>query len=371
MIEKIGKKMIRDILIENFRCFEKTSISGFGTVNLITGKNNAGKTALLEAILLASSPRPEIITSLKKYRRESAEFDKTLTERTWDNFFSNQDNSKIISIQINYNADNSSKICISVDNESIKSFLESDEKNNEPDRYSDLLSNTESTISALKLNISINNKDCFESNLISTKNGMLGKSIKLPDLTNVSFIPASVLKSNRELTAEYDKARFNNREQEVLKIFQIIDPSIQFVESFSVGSPMLYLQRDNEKRLPLSLFGDAINRVANIILSIINNNSSILLIDEIENGIHYTNHTSLWRMLFRLANELNVQIFATTHSLEMLKAFTEVGLESEFNNSGIHFEMARSIKTGQIIGIKRDIETLDYSLSHDKGVRGE
>lgn len=361
--------MIRDISIQNFRCFEDTSISGFKTVNLITGRNNAGKTALLETLLLGNSPRPEIITSLKKHRRESSEFDKTLPEKTWDNFFYNQDNSKNISINVIYD-DKSSKLCISVDHESLKSFMEADETGKDY-RYADLLSNTESTISALKLNMSINDKDCFESNLISTAKGIVGRSPKLPDLTNVYFIPASVLRTNRELTAEYDKARFNNREQEVINIFQIVDPSIQFVESFSVGSPMLYLQREKEKRLPLSLFGDAINRVANIILSVINNNSSILLIDEIENGIHYTNHVSLWKMLFKLSQELNVQIFATTHSLEMLTAFTKVGLESEFSDLAAHFEMARSVKTGQIIGIKRDMETLEYSLSHNRGVRGE
>ncbi|WP_083786910.1 AAA family ATPase [Gloeothece verrucosa] len=47
--------MLQDIEIENFRCFEKTRISGFTRVNLIGGKNNSGKTALLEALLLEHS----------------------------------------------------------------------------------------------------------------------------------------------------------------------------------------------------------------------------------------------------------------------------------------------------------------------------
>jgi len=143
------------------------------------------------------------------------------------------------------------------------------------------------------------------------------------------------------------------------------------VETFYIGSPTLYLKRENKKRLPLSMFGDAINRVTGIILSIINNNSGILLVDEIENGIHYTNQADFWRILFRLAKELKVQIFATTHSLEMLKAFAEVGLENEFSGLAAHFEMARSIKTGEIIGIERDMESLEYSLMRNTGVRGE
>jgi len=366
--------MIRDISIQNFRCFENTSISGFKTVNLITGKNNAGKTALLETLLLANSPRPETIISLKGYRRESPEFDQTLPERTWDSLFFNQDNSKNISIQINEDNNQSSQVDITI-NDLIETFVETDESSNTTgrlaNRYVDFLTNNEPKTSGLKMSININNKHYFEASLLSTSQKILPKSSKLPDKNNISLILASGLFLNTYLAAEYDKARFNNREQEVLKMFQIIDPSIQFVESFSVGSPMIYLQKEDKKRLPLSLFGDAINRVAAIILWIINNNSSILLVDEIENGIHHANQANLWRMLFRLAKELNVQIFATTHSLEMLTAFTKVGLESEFSGLAAHFEMARSVKTGQIIGIKRDMETLEYSLTHKKGVRGE
>ncbi len=361
--------MIRDISIQNFRCFENTSISGFGTVNLITGKNNAGKTALLESLLLASSPRPETIISLKGYRHESEEFDKALPVRAWDSMFFNQDNSKKISVQVNEDDHKSSKLVVSIDDDdSIQFFVESDKSVNTDTKYVDLSSTKKSR---LKINITIDDKDDFKADLIATKQGIVGTNSILPEKKIIPFIPSSFIVSNIQLAVEYDKARLNNREQQVLKGLQIIDPSIYFVESFSIGSPMLYLQRENKKRLPLSLFGDAINRVAAIILSIVNDDSNVLIVDEIENGIHYTNQASLWRMLFRLAKELNVQIFATTHSLEMLTAFTEVGLESEFSDLAAHFEMARSVKTGQINGIKLDINTLNYSLSHNRRVRGE
>ena len=59
--------MLQSIEIENFRCFEKTSISGFEQINLITGKNNSGKTALLEAIFFCLSPQAgEIIENSRK-----------------------------------------------------------------------------------------------------------------------------------------------------------------------------------------------------------------------------------------------------------------------------------------------------------------
>jgi AAA15 family ATPase/GTPase len=366
--------MIRDISIQNFRCFENTSISGFKNVNLITGKNNAGKTALLEALTLSSLPIPDTIPTLKSWRGESLKFDKYLPQRTWDSLFLNQDNSKNISIYINEDNNQSTQINIALDQDPIQSFTEIDSSNNTSKIagiYVDLLSNNESKTSVIKAEIIINSKENYEFSLIATNQGIIGKKFQISDTRNISFFGSFDNGFNANLAIAYDEARLNNREQEVLKGIQTIDPSIQIIESFNIGSPMLHLTRKDEERLPLSLFGDAIKRVTAIILSIINSNVSILFVDEVENGIHYTNQANLWRMLFRLSKELNVQIFATTHSLEMLKAFTEVGLESEFSDLAAHFEMARSVKTGQIIGIKRDMETLEYSLSHDRGVRGE
>jgi len=363
--------MIRDISIQNFRCFENTSISGFKTVNLITGKNNAGKSALLEALLIANSPRPSTIINLRFYRRESPEFSQALPEKTWDNWFFMQDKSKTASIRVHEDMDQFRSIDLSIHENSNKIFMEAYLSNNIDDKYTGFSPSSDSKPSLLQLNININNQDFFESGLMSTSHGLLEKDTKPINSQKISFISAFFPSSNTQLAVQYDQARLNNREKQVLKSLQIIDPLINSIETFNIGVPILYLQKGDEPRLPLSLFGDAITRITMMILSIVGNNSQVLLVDEIENGIHYTNQANLWRMLFRLAKELNVQVFTTTHSLEMLKAFTEVGLDEEFSGLAAHFEMARSVKTGQIIGIKRDMETLEYSLSHGRRVRGE
>ena len=49
----------------------------------------------------------------------------------------------------------------------------------------------------------------------------------------------------------------------------------------------------------------------------------MLLIDEIETGIHYTLHAELWRFVLNAAHKLGVQVFATTHSWDCLKGFAE------------------------------------------------
>ena len=137
----------------------------------------------------------------------------------------------------------------------------------------------------------------------------------------------------------------------------------------TIGEGNIWVKKEGKKRLPLALFGDAINRIADIILRIVNNENSIILIDEIENGIHHSNQVAFWSILYRLAKELNVQIFDTTHSLEMIKSFIEAG--AEYENMAAHFELTRNLKTGKIVAIKRDLDTLEYGISHNKEVRGE
>lgn len=363
--------MIKGISIENFRCFQKLAVSGFERINLISGKNNAGKTALLEALFLNSSPRPDTVMLLRQIRRESANFSRALPERTWDNFFEKQEKNKEIRIHSNLeNGD--SKIVKIFEDKLVKDFLEKeinqDEGDDELEEISNLFSSSESTVSVLHLKTEINDKEAFETSILSSVKGILGRDIKVPDTKNAYFVPTFLRIRSRELAERFDIARLNEKDHEILAAIKAIDSSIVEVESFSIGEPNIYLKRRGESRLPLSLFGDGINRIVDIILRIVNNENSILLIDEIENGIHHSNQFEFWSIIYRLASDLNVQVFATTHSLEMVQAFITAG--SDYRDSAAHFELARNVKTGNIVAIRRDLETLDYGISHGKEVRG-
>ncbi|WP_445632400.1 ATPase AAA-type core domain-containing protein [Nostoc sp. DSM 114161] len=364
--------MIKNIKIKNFRCFNDLKVSGFEKINLISGKNNVGKTALLEALFINTAPRPETIIFLRHVRREQLSFSKSLPERTWNNFFFRQNKSNEIVIEAKLENESSKIVEIYVD-ESIKDFSdEIDEQNSDneiQENIISLFSGSESVQSVMHLKTRINHGETFETLIISSTKGLLARDIKIPDIKNAFFIPSFLRVSSRELAMEFDKARLNEKNHEVLRAFQAIDSSIVEVESFSIGEPTVYLKREGESRLPLSLFGDAINRIADIILRLVNNENSILLIDEIENGIHHSSQVYFWTILYKLANDLNVQIFATTHSLEMTEAFIKAG--SEYQNTAAHFELTRQIKTNRIVAIRRDLDTLDYGISHNKEVRGE
>lgn len=71
-----------------------------------------------------------------------------------------------------------------------------------------------------------------------------------------------------------------------------------------------------DEPLPLKSMGDGITRLFHIIVALVNARNGILLIDEFENGLHWSVQPKVWDIVFQLSEKLNVQVFATTHSHE-------------------------------------------------------
>lgn len=117
--------------------------------------------------------------------------------------------------------------------------------------------------------------------------------------------------------------------------------------------------------------GEGMRRVLQIVLKLVNARDGLLLIDEFENGLHYSVQPKVWTMLFELAEKLNVQVFATTHSWDCIKAFAEVAKANE-QVDGVLFHLGRSVRTsnkGQVIATVYDEQTLHDMTQADLEVR--
>ena len=123
-----------------------------------------------------------------------------------------------------------------------------------------------------------------------------------------------------------------------------IDPQISTVsmvggeESYGTRRAMVRAEHLH-RAVPLRSFGDGMNRLFTVALSLVNAQEGILLIDEFENGLHYTAQLDAWRMIFRVAQQLDVQVFATTHSMDAIKGFQEAASESP--EDGVHLRLTR------------------------------
>lgn len=354
------------IKIQNFRCFKELEVNGFKRVNLIGGKNNAGKTSLLEALLIYFYPNPNSFKQLLKIRKLSS---KSITIKkepkdAWNNFFYRQDIKDSISIHGCFENIGEQMVNISV----FPCYKDMNGMSFDP--ISKAMSNISLNYfsSTLKIKQELNQEEPIERLLDATHEGL---NSDFPDGDTISLVSSSFLISSVKIAQQYDKIDYEGKGgEDILNILKILDPSITGLRTYSFTEPTLYIQTKTQPRgLPISLFGDAVYRVTAIILEILNSKNKVLFIDEIENGIHYTSQKKLWEGLFRLAEELDTLIFATTHSLEMIKAFTAAS--KNFPDQGTYFELAYSPRTDNIVAINRDIDLLEYDLEHGKAIRGE
>ena len=84
---------------------------------------------------------------------------------------------------------------------------------------------------------------------------------------------------------------------------------------------------------PLSVYGDGIKKILYILNKLFDATDSILLIDEIETGLHKKYYDKLFPVVFELAKKLNVQLFIATHSMEAIDAILAYGKYDEENDN--------------------------------------
>ena len=94
-----------------------------------------------------------------------------------------------------------------------------------------------------------------------------------------------------------------------------------------VGRRPIVKLKGQEHRVTLNSLGDGAARVFAMALSLANSRGGFLLVDEIENGIHYSIQRDFWRMVLQAAHENTVQVIATTHSSDCIKGFARAAQE--------------------------------------------
>jgi AAA15 family ATPase/GTPase len=173
--------------------------------------------------------------------------------------------------------------------------------------------------------IKIEKYNCFENfqltrlkqlNIIVGENGV-GKSALLDYINNKDPLKHWVKFNDPKNYGDSTK-HFIEKNKFFLKKIEPDLIDIHFINC----SPLNYRQikiEIKEKKLPLYFMGDAFQRAFQLLFLIHNSQNTVLTIDEIENSIHYTNMQIFWEMLLSAIRELNVQLFISTHSYEMLE----------------------------------------------------
>jgi AAA15 family ATPase/GTPase len=347
---------IQNLEITNFKCFKDLKVSGIGRVNLIGGKNNVGKTAFLEAaeLFVSSKKASDLAYALYTILKRRQNIPRKLIE--FDLIYNDESILKISS---------ASKYC---------SITRSFDTLHQPDLFYKRETVSEDDISDLLptdlLTISVNNNKIS----IPTERFLNRLPMRIGiDKESDSKIYISSSKSSEQDISIFLGALINLGIEDLLNYsLSLFDKNISELKQIATEQGViLKLKLKNKNSLVLlSSLGEGVNRYIAILCAIWANKDSFLLIDEIENGIHYTNYKKLWEIIFEASVAANCQLFITTHSKECIEAFNEVQFENESCNAQ-YFEFYKNLKTGLIDASGIDKEQLRYSLTHEGRVRGE
>ena len=118
---------------------------------------------------------------------------------------------------------------------------------------------------------------------------------------------------------------------------------------------------------PIATMGEGMQRILSLALAMTTASNGYLLIDEFETGLHHSIQAKVWREVFKLAHEWDVQVFATTHSWDCVKAF-QTGAAEDQNEQAMLIRLTRG-KNGQIRAVSYDEEELSIATEQNIEVR--
>lgn len=308
--------MPRDLKIHNYRIFKDLELKGLRRVNLIAGKNNTGKTALLEAIRMLEAKGDEsVVNHILKQRGEF--------KIGW------RENYAFI---LNYALRKSGDHKLNINDLTI---------------------------------LKIDNEYNFQVKTAEKPQIPLNASIDQDPRDGAVYIP---FMDGQNLTeAWWDTIALTELEDDVIKILQQ-----------TVASDLVRLDvrnRDVKVRLksvgePVSLktLGDGVSRMLLIALALANAKDKVLLIDEFEAGIHHSVQQKLWELIFHYTKKWNIQAFITTHSQDTIRSFFYEGSKLE-NKEDTLFIRLQFDRTNELEAIQYNMDRLANALDLNIEIR--
>jgi putative AbiEii toxin of type IV toxin-antitoxin system len=126
------------------------------------------------------------------------------------------------------------------------------------------------------------------------------------------------------LGALWDRIVLTPEENKVIDALRIIQPDIERIASLSQsyrdsGGIFLKLQH-SDRRVPLGSMGEGLKRLLVLAMNLVRSAGGYLLVDEIDTGLHYSVMVKMWKLVVETARRLDIQVFATTHSLDCIQA---------------------------------------------------
>jgi len=322
--------MIEKIRIENYKNFKSFEFDGFKRVNLIAGKNNTGKTNLLEAIHFhRHNFNPEVIVGSFIHRLDNINTSLYL-EKDIPYLGSLLDRglSRIL-------MKGSDKAVVELDGKTAGVLLRNYNtvwvKVGEEMRGKRTPLETSGDPNLPKLFQVISPGFTYEKPINLAPEDLAAMSVE--NKVRFGFVLPTVPRSLTE--GNLSNLKKNNLFEQFLGVLNLVSIPIAdlfFIEDETFGTKdLMFKDSISKTSRPVSELGFGTNRILEIFSELFlasGNKDGVLLIDEVDLGLHFSIQEKFWETVFRYSKELNVQIFATTHSRDCFEAFAKVSNEN-------------------------------------------
>ncbi|ADG07564.1 AAA family ATPase [Kyrpidia tusciae] len=369
--------MLKSFQVTNFRIFSDLKIETLGTVNLIIGKNNSGKSSLLEALRLYSfRGSPAVIIEMLNSRDEMPKQRvQEFSEYEVRTFFG----VSYLFYRHRINGDRTIKMGPIGSADKILSlsleWYQATQPPEGPVQWQVVSSPLEADQQALRPALTIRwgsdqkGRLWLDETMLEVRNRpIVGSEWFLDRDTACCFVPAGGLRQV-DVVRWWEGVALTEEEEDVLRALRLIEPDVERIAMVSVsrgapiGIPMVRI-RGVSFPVPLRNLGEGMNRLFGIILALVNAKNGVLLVDEIENGVHYTVQPELWRLIIHTAKRLNVQVFATTHSWDCIEAFQAAVQDSKNDGPGTGFLIRLNRQQGGLATIYDESDLAVITRDH-------
>ncbi|MEO5374450.1 MAG: ATP-binding protein, partial [Alphaproteobacteria bacterium] len=343
------RTMIETLEIKGFRAFEHLTMTGLGRINLLVGSNNSGKTSVLEAIyLLASGGDPLSIRRLLASRAEQFNDDNGPQETEYDVCHLFHGHELNIGTEFSILAKNicwDVAISIKDSGERVSTEQQMKSERRPPWRRESI------EFSDSKYCITVRTRtDSCGYMLPLTHRGGLTESIarrnherKFYYVNALEYVPTGSYSASN-LVDMWSDIALSDEEKTIIEALSTIEPDVDRIAAlmlprFSNGSNgrggFILRLKGAKRPLPIGSLGDGMWRMLALAIALVKAKDGILLVDEIDTGLHYTVLEKMWTLVAQTAKELNVQVFATTHSYDCIKSLATVCTENGYENNEV------------------------------------
>ena len=357
--------MLKSIRIKNYKLFKDFSLKNLPQILLIGGKNNCGKTSVLESVFLPlDCADPAMFMKHLGWRglntlSNNAE---SLFAPAHHNFNLNQP------IVFGYTINKSQKTLEYKFLPAMSTSFIVEDKGNDIKFPKDL----SKELGRVKISYSSGGKNTHQAFLKHTATGLQleGKPQELiqhNEGTKCVFIHSNIPNTQDNYVRIYSELDRINNTTGIIQALQILEPNLKSLSLIELKNlPVLHGDIGIGKKIPLALMGHGIDHLVSILLSISDASDGVALIDDMESGFHYSFLPRMWKIIATYAKINNTQIIATTQSRELISGAKE-GIPSELKDDFQYMRIERN--ENEFKAKTYDFELLSTALETDLAIR--